>query len=60
MESELDFKLIFSWENFIFVINFVIVIGFNVKIIISVIQDIRELSVVVEVFYLFVLNGVSI
>lgn len=50
MESELDFKLIFSWENFIFVINFVIVIGFYVKIIISVIQDIRELSVVVEVF----------
>lgn len=50
MESELDFKLIFSWENFIFVINFVIVNGFNVKIIISVIQDIRELSVVVEVF----------
>lgn len=60
MESELDSKLTFSWENPTSVINPATATGFNAKTITSATQDIREPSVAAEVFQPFVPNEASI
>lgn len=60
MESELDSKLTFSWENPTSVINPATATGFNAKTITSATQDIREPSVAAEVSQPFVPNEASI